>query len=79
MNEVRLDGGERLPLDYDGVGLVLVRGHQGPEPGPLRQLGGGLWCPVVGAAHHQILCKDRGYNECPFQRRKTSEPSCFGL
>ena len=32
--EVCLDGSERLPLDDHRVGLVLVRRHQRPEPGP---------------------------------------------
>ena len=38
MDEVRLDGGQHLALDDNGVGLVLVGGHQAAEPGPLGQL-----------------------------------------
>ena len=38
VDEVRLDGGQHLALDDDGVGLVLVGGHQAAEPGPLGQL-----------------------------------------
>jgi hypothetical protein len=47
-----LDGCERLAPYDDGVGLVLVRGHEGTEPGPLRQLGGRVGGGVVGRAHH---------------------------
>ena len=42
MYEVGLDLGERLALDDDGVGLVLVGGHERAEPGPLGQLRRGL-------------------------------------
>ncbi len=47
--EVRLDLRERLPLDNDGVCLVLVRRHERPEPRPLRQLRGALRGAAVGA------------------------------
>ena len=52
MNEIGLDLTESLPLDDDGVGLVLLRGHEGAEPGAFRQLGGRLrgchWGRLLG-------------------------------
>ena len=52
MDEVCLDLAERLPLDDDGVDLVLVRRHEAAEPRALRQLGGALGGRVVRLLRH---------------------------
>lgn len=38
MDEVGLDGSQRLVLHEDGVGLVPLGAHQRPEPRLLREL-----------------------------------------
>ena len=50
VDEVGLDGGERLALDDHRVALVLLSGHEAAEPGPLGQLWRGLGGLVAG--HH---------------------------